>query len=201
MNDIRRTFGTELENELKNAGFDLRGHYPLLKTMFYTLDVDFDQGKVTIYYGPEQEKLATCKLSASEVAEKLDEWNKKIVGPRLDDETFLRTLYNIAKDTGRASIPDIVSAFAERNIYGTKTKKIIRTFLSYDLYRLATRTFDGNEISLVTATRAYTRRKSDFLWVPADLSGKGMYISHIKFRKVHPTIADVRTDIATAMKT
>jgi len=200
MDNIGHAFGIELEKELKKIGFDLRGHYPLLKTMFYTLDVDFDQGKVTIWYGPEQEKLASCKLSASEVVGKLDIWHKKITEPRLSDETFLQNLYDVKNDQNHIAIPDIVAAFAERNIYGTKTKKTIRVFLSYDLYRLSARTFDDIEISLVIATRAYTRRKSDFLWIPTDARGKGMYISHIKYRKVHPRTSDIRANIDATVR-
>ena len=199
MKDIKLTFGKELEHELEKIGFDIRGQYPLLKTKLYTLDVDFGLPKVTIYYGPEQEKLTTCMLSASDVRKKLEAWHKKITAPRLSDMKFLRTLHDLAEDQNSATIPDIVAAFANRNLYDTKTKKTVRTFMSYDLYRLATRTFDNLEISLVTATRAYTRRKSDFLWIPTDLTGKGIYISHLKFRTVHPTASDIRAGIDAAV--
>ena len=193
--DIKHQFGAEIEKELAKIGLDLKGHYPLLKTGLYTLDVDFDQVKVGIWYGPEQEKLASCKLYAEDVARKLSELNEEITALRFEDEGFLRILHEAAGGQDHVSIPDLVSYLAERNLYGTTKKKKIRTFLSYDLYRLSKRTVDDIEISLVTATRAYTQRKSDFLWVPPS-----MYISHIKFRKIHPTSSDIREGIDAAVR-
>ena len=198
MTDIRTTFGRELERELKKIGFDLEGHYPLLKTMFYVLDVDFDGNKVGIWYGPEQEKLASRKLSALDVVKELQKQHKRITEHGFTDETFIRTLHSVVGDF--ASIPDIVSEYAARNIYGTKTKKTIRIFMSYDLYRLKTRTVDDIELSLVTATRAYTQRKSDFIWIPTNTRGRGMYISHVRFRKIHPRTSDIRSRIDDAVK-
>jgi len=52
------------------------------------------------------------------------------------------------------------------------------------LYRLKEREIENLELNLVTATRAYTRKRSDFLWVPSNERGDGVYISHIKFREV-----------------
>ena len=198
MTDFKQTFGRELEDELKKIGFDLRGQYPLLKTMFYVLDVDFDQSKVGIWYGPQQEKLASRKLSALDVVKELSEQHNRITEHGFTDETFIRTLHDVVG--GESSIPDIVAEYTERNIYGTKTKKTIRTYLSYDLYRLKTRIVDNTELSLVTATRAYTQRKSDFLWIPTNTRGRGMYISHIRFRQLRPSAADIRADIDAAVK-
>jgi hypothetical protein len=193
--DMKHTFGAEIEKELAKIGFDLKGHYPLLKTGIYMLNVDLDQTKVGIWYGPEQEKLATCKLYAEDVARKLAELNEKITARRFDDEAFLQILHKATGGQDHITIPDLVTYLADHDVYGTKTKKTIRTFLSYDLYRLSKRTVDDIEISLVTATRAYTQRKSDFLWVPPS-----MYISRIKFRKIHPTSSDIRHDIDAAVR-
>jgi len=193
--DMKHTFGAEIEKELAKIGFDLKGHYPRLSTRFYTLDVDLDQSKVGIWYGPEQDKLASVKLYATDVARELQKQHEKITAHRLDDREFMKTLITATGYEKRASIPDIVSDFAERNVYGTKSKKWIKIFLSYDLYRLSERDVDDVRMSLVTATRAYTQRKSDFLWVPP-----GTYISHIKFTKIHPTGSDVRQSIDAAVQ-
>ncbi len=195
---IRQTFGAELEKELTKIGFNLEGHYPLLKTMFYTLDVDFEQNKVGIWYGPEQAKLATCKLSAADVVAKLRRWHELIThDSTLSDEAFIKVLYTIVGDQERMSIPDLVAGYIKR--IGTMSKKTARIFISYDLYRLKTRIVDGDELSLVTATRAYTR-KSDFLWIPTDDRGHGNYISHIRFRRIHPSVAAIKSDIDAAVK-
>ncbi len=63
-------------------------------------------------------------------------------------------------------------------------KEYGRVFFSYDLYRLKERAVDGHELSLVTATRAYTRRRAGFIWIPSSERGDGTYISHVRFREV-----------------
>lgn len=198
MTDYRQTFGRNLERELKNIGFGLRGQYPLLNTGMYTLDVDFDTSKVGIWYGPMQEKLASRKLSAIDVVKELHSQHKQITEHDFDDDTFIRTLHDIVGD--RASVSEVTSKFIERNVYGTKTKKTVRACLSYDLHRLKTRIVDDMELSLVTATRAYTQRKSDFLWIPTNDQGQGMYVSHIRFRRIHPKASDVRADIDATVR-
>ncbi len=193
MTDFKQTFGKDLESGLKNIGFDLRGQYPLLKTGMYELDIDFDKSKVAIWYGPMQEKLASTKLSALDVVKELYAQHKRITEHNFDDDTFIRTLQDIVGE--RAQIKDIIAECIARNVYGTKTKKTVRSFLSYDLHRLNTRHTDDQELSMVSATRAYTQRKSDYLWVPANDLGQGMYISHIRFRKINPKTSDIRADI------
>jgi len=198
MTDYKQTFGRELESELKKIGFDLRGQYPLLRTMFYVLVVDFENSKVGIWYGPEQEKLASRKLSALDVVKELQKQHKLITERDFTDEAFIRTLHGVVGEY--ASIPDIVLEYAVKTSYGTKTKKTVRAYLSYDLYRLSKRTVDDMELSLVTATRAHTLRKSDSLWIPMDTSGRGMYISHIRFRRLRPSAADIRAGIDATVK-
>lgn len=198
MTDFKQTFGRELESGLKKIGFDLRGQYPLLKTGMYTLDVDFDKSKVTIWYGYLQEKLASKKLSAIDVVKELLSQHKQITEHDFDDDTFIRTLHDIVGD--RAPVKEIIKKFVDRNVYGTKTKKTVRACLSYDLHRLKTRRFDDMELSMVTATRSYTQHKADNLWVPTNDQGQGMYVSHIRFRKIKPKTSDVRADIDATVK-
>jgi len=69
--NAKKTFGQNLENELRKVGFELRGHYPLFKVSFYTLKVDLENFKVSIWYGTEQEKLETCKSVPEDIAKKL----------------------------------------------------------------------------------------------------------------------------------
>ena len=198
MTEFRQKFGQELETELKKIGFDLRGQYPLLKTGMYTLDIDFDQNKVAIWYGHLQEKLASRRLSAEDIVKELYRQHKQITEHQFNDEEFIRTLHDIVGE--KSSTSDIIKEYIFRNIYGTNTKKTVRACLSYDLYRLKTRIVDGNELSLVTATRAYTQRKTDNLWIPTNDQGQGMHVSHIRFRKIHPKESDVRSDIDSTVK-
>jgi hypothetical protein len=49
---------------------------------------------------------------------------------------------------------------------------------------LKERHVENHEINMITATRAFTARRADFLWIPSNDKGDGNYISHIKFREL-----------------
>ena len=196
-----KSFGQRLEDALRQVDFELSGHYPLLKVMFYTLEVKLETGSVAIWYGPQQERLDSCKLIPEVAAKKLEANHKKIAGRGLDDETFLSNLFEAYKTVAHRSerkigdsfpVSDVLLEYAlliqskkfRTNPVKSSYNEYGRVFFSYDLYRLKERTVEGHELNLVTATRAYTRRRSGFLWVPSNESGDGTYISHIRFREV-----------------
>jgi len=197
----QKSFGQRLEDALKEVNFELTGHYPLLKVMFYTLEVKLDDNSVVIWYGPQQERLDACKPIPDVAAKKLAASHKKITGRGLDDGIFISNVLEAYKAAAHRSEKKIgesipVSAVLLEYALLVQGKKFRtdpvkssyreygRVFFSYDLYRLKERTVDGHELSLVTATRAYTRRRSGFLWVPSNEKGDGTYISHIRFREV-----------------
>ena len=199
--DVKKTFGQNLENELRKAGFELRGHYPLLKISFYTLEVDLENFKVSIWYGPQQEKLETCKLTPEEVVKKIKIIHERITQRLFDDNEFLSKIYEAYRISvyrqnkklgDPIAISDILFEYAfliqdkkfRTNPIKDNYKEYGHVLLSYDLYRLKERKLEDKELSLITATRAYTRRKSDFIWIPSNEKGDGNYISHIKFREV-----------------
>ena len=199
--NAKKTFGQNLENELRKVGFELRGHYPLFKVSFYTLKVDSENFKVSIWYGTEQEKLETCKSVPEDIAKKLKIIHDKITQRHFNDNEFLSKVYEAYKSSvyrqnkklgDQISISDILFEYAfliqdkkfRTNPIKDNYKEYGRVLFSYDLYRLKERRLNDRELSLVTATRAYTRRKSDFLWIPSNERGDGSYISHIKFREV-----------------
>ena len=193
----KTTFGKNLEEELEQLGLTLSGHYPLLKVSFYTIETDFEERKVTLWYGPQQEKLGECGTVASEVVAMLTKWQDEIERP-VDDKTFLQTLYGVATTfatrTGDpVAIDDVLSEYVSRKIY--RTKKDARILFVHSLFRLKEREIDDLQLSLIVATRAYTRRRKDFIWVPTDERGGGMYISHIKFRKILRSVSDFKEEI------
>jgi len=193
----KTTFGKNLERELEQSGLTLGGHYPLLKVLFYVIETDFDRGKATLWYGPQQDKLGECDIVASEVVAMLKKWQDAIERP-VDDQTFLQTLYDVgttfAERTGDpVAIDDILSEYVSRKIY--RTKKDARVLFVHSLFRLKEREIDNLQLSLVVATRAYTSRRKDFIWVPTDERGGGMYISHVKFRKIDRSVSDFREEI------
>lgn len=199
--DARKTFGQKLENELRKVGFELRGHYPLLKVSFYTLEVDLENFKVLIWYGPQQEKLDTCKLVPEEVVKKLNTIHRKLTQRHFNDGEFLSKVYeayriSVYRQNKKIGDQIPISDILFKHVFLIQDKKFKvnpiknnykeygRVFFSYDLYRLKERVLNDMELNLITATRAYTRKKSDFLWIPSNEKGDGNYISHIKFREV-----------------
>ena len=199
--DAKKSFGWNLEQELNKEGFELRGHYPLLKVSFYTLEVNLENFQVKLWYGPQQEKLGTCKLVPSDIVKKLKTIHDRITKRDFNDNEFLSklyesykiSLYRKNKKIGEPiPISDILFEYAflmqnkkfRTDPVKTNYKEYGRIFLSYDLYRLKARKFENKELNLITATRAYTQRKSDFLWIPYNEKGEGSYISHLKFKEV-----------------
>jgi len=199
--DAKKTFGQKLENELIKAGFELKGHYPLIKVSFYTIEVDLENFNVIIWYGPQQEKLETCNLVAEDIVKKLRVIQEKITHRYFNDNEFLSkvyTAYNISlyrrnKKLGdQIPILDILFEYVfltqdkkfKINPIKDNYKEYGRVLFSYDLYRLKERKINNKELGIITATQAYTRKKSDFLWIPSNEKGDGNYISHIKFREV-----------------
>ncbi|MBO3802062.1 MAG: hypothetical protein QW260_06875 [Thermoproteota archaeon] len=190
----KKTFGKELEAELKQLGFNLIGHYPLLRTSFYALEVNFDKDTVTIWFGPRQEKLKVCRLSPKVVAKKLVELHNSITKREFNDKDFLLNLYKaceIVASKEKKNLEDplpIVKVLLEyvtlvkNSKFQKRNTGYERVFFIYDLFRLKERNINKHELELITATRAYTRKKKDFLWVPMDEDGGGSYISHVRFR-------------------
>ncbi|OYT33465.1 hypothetical protein B6U96_15430, partial [Archaeoglobales archaeon ex4484_92] len=154
--NIKKTFGQNLEHELRKVGFELRGHYPSLKVLFYTLKIDLENFKVSIWYGPEQEKLEVCKLVPEDVVKRLKIIHDKITQRRFNDNDFLSkvyeayrvSLYRQNKELG-APIPisDILFEYVfliqdkrfKANPVKNNYKEYGRVFFSYDLYRLKER--------------------------------------------------------------
>jgi len=186
---IRRKFGIEIEKGLRDIGLSISGTYPLLKVYpFYTLEIDFDNNIATIWYGYQHEMLWTGEIYANEVIRMFKYLHNKITNRPFDDEDFLESIYSIWKSSitefgDKVPIRYIADKYAN-TVTEYNYREYTYVFFSYDLYRLKIRRIDDMEINLVVATRAYTRRIQDFLWVPYNKRLGGSYISHIKFRKI-----------------
>jgi hypothetical protein len=198
---VHKSFGLKLEESLRQSGFELEGHYPNLKVLLYTLEVNLENNTVAIWFGPLQEKLKTCKLVPEDIVEKLKDIHNKNTQQRYDDKTFSSYLYeaykiasyrNKLKIGEQVKIRDILSEFAfliqditfKTNPIKNRYKDYGSVFFAYDLYRLKERNIENHEINMITATRAFTARRADFLWIPSNEKGDGNYISHIKFREL-----------------
>jgi len=203
---LKGKFGHELDIALQEVGkeynFKLKGHYPELRVLFYTLELRLENsGGVVIWYGPKQERLALVKPEPKTIAQKLKTIHESITKRKFDEPEFLSTLleaykmaaYREKKNFGE-QIPinkvllDFAFLIQDNKFKIDPTKKNYkdygRVYFSYDLFRLKERRINSYELQLVTATRAYTQRRRDFLWIPSNEEGGGSYFSHIKFRRL-----------------
>ena len=191
-------FGMELEEEMRRFGFILRGHFPLLRTSFYSLEFDFRKNSLTIWYGPRQDKLGTCMLEAKKISKRVSRFHEMITKRPFSDLEFLKGLYRAyvtAVQTGKkkmgeplpiASLLREYVSLSQRNKPNTSVVSNHHNaiYFSYDLFRLREKGIEGFELELITATRMYTRRKRDFVWVPVNEKGEGRFISHARFRSI-----------------
>ncbi len=198
---FKRKFGTELEKLIKKIGFELKGNFPLLKTSIYSLEIDFDKSQVVMWYGPKQEKLDFCDLNPETIIQEIKKYNEIITKREFNDDQFLSVLqkaYNISiyrtgKNKGD-SIPimDVLLDYIfliqnkkyRENPDKTNYYDYNRVLFSYDLYKLKHRNLGNHELNLITATRAFTKHHSDYIWIPSNDKGDGNYISHILFREI-----------------
>ncbi len=197
----KNSFTVELEKGLEIFSLPLKGHYPLLKLGLYTIEVDFDKESLTVWYGPQQEKLFSSSLDIEKIVKALKEERTKIEERAFDDKLFLKQLYDaynlwIYKNKKGLEEPAPIGDILFLYSFSIQPKKFkidpkkehylsySRAYFSFDLFRLKERRLDDVELCLITATRSYAKRKSDFLWIPLNISGDGMYVSHIKFKKV-----------------
>ena len=197
--EIRKQFGAELEQELRQLGLSLSGQYPELNAGLFTIELDFDKGKTTLWYGPKQERLDQCPLSVNKIVIHLERARQEL-GSQLPEEELLEKLreaYYRAVGTKRGEPVPIIRVLAElafllqgpRFLQDPKQenyKSYGRADFSYDLFRIR-RFFlkhsRFSKIHLTIATRSYTRRRSDFLWVPDGENGEGTTYSHLRFEE------------------
>lgn len=188
---IKKQFGAELECLLKEQGINLAGQYPRLKAGLFTIELDFDNERVKLWYGPQQEYLSQCSLAADKVAEQTLQ-AKKQLGSALQPEEFLARLQKaVSRVVGNA--PDqpapIIQVLGEMahlmqtsHFYTDPSRENFKSYsradFSYDLFRI--RSVAGTKFRLSTATRAQTRNRRDFLWIPNNEIGDGMTYSQIQ---------------------
>jgi len=191
--EIKKQFGAELEKELEKLGLSLSGQYPELKAGLFTIELDFNQWKATLWYGPKQEHLVQCPLSVSKIVSRLEKERQQL-GSQLPENQLLEKIgeaYYRAVDMKRGEDTPIIRVLAELSYLLQSTrflqdpkcehyKSYSRADFSYDLFRI--RKFQSR-IHLTTATRTHTKRRSDFLWVPDDENGKGTTYSHLRFEE------------------
>lgn len=194
-------FGSKLAILLNMKGFNLEGNYPKLRASLYSFNVDILANKTDIYYGPEFEKIGTANSIPDNVASIVLKHYEMLNLREFDDKKFLNDLLssykicliqNNKKIGDEIPIPEALSAYAfvtqDRKFKMNPLKKHYaeydRILFSYDLHRLKERMISGFELKLITAKRADTKNRLDFLWIPSVREkGIGESISGLKFEE------------------
>lgn len=195
-------FGSKLAILLSTKGFTLEGNYPKLKASIYSLYVDIPENKTDIYYGPELEKIGTSNSIPDDVASIVLKHYEVLTQRDFDDRKFLNNLLNAYKVCllqndkkigDEIHISEALAAYTfiiqDKKFKSNPLKKNYveydRILFSYDLHKLKERTSSIFELKLITAKRAETKNRLDFLWIPsAQEKGIGESISGLKFEEV-----------------
>lgn len=191
----RRRFGVDLEAALKPLDITLSGVYPKLAAGLFTLKVDRERDRVALWYGPEQERLAECRMRADEVKSRIEQ-ALRTLGSHLDLEPFvgkLRNAYRRTQGSDNGNPVPIIAVLPELAIQLQSAQWMVdplkenyrgygRADFSYDLFRLG-RAAIPHGLRLTVAVRSMTARRPDFLWIPDDDRGRGTPYSHLHFEE------------------
>lgn len=194
----RQRFGAQLDPALRPLGLTLSGQAPELKAGIFTIELDVNKGCARIWYGPKQEFLGDSPLSPDAIAKHLAKAQASL-GARIEPSAFLDKLHEACRRVSCKNPRDpgrIIAVLGELAPLLQSTKfrsdpraehyvSYGRADFSYDLFRVSKLdqpTLFPQRFRLKVATRANTRQRQDFLWVPEDeKTGKGTTYSHIEF--------------------
>jgi hypothetical protein len=111
----RARFGATLADALQRHNMTLSGQYPLLKVGLFVLQLDFDKNRVTIWYGPRQERLAQCHARVSDVVQSITT-TRDALGSSLPEHDLLarlQTAYRRANDNRPGESIPLVAVLSE----------------------------------------------------------------------------------------
>lgn len=190
---LRKEFGIRLEEALKRLGFSLTGNYPKYKAGLFTIEVSFERDKAIVWYGPEQEKMGECILSPNALANQISKWMGDL-GSKIPEVELIKKIqmaYQRIIGKGEEEVPitkllpELAYLLQDERFYrepkAEHYKGYSRADFSYDLYRV--QKVHPGIIRLRIATRADTRDRSRFLWVPENEKGNGSTYSHIRIEE------------------
>ncbi len=199
--DFRFQFGQQLKEILQKEGKKLRGQYPLLKIDFYTLQLNFEFGEATLYFGPEIEKIRSkIPLQPKVIFETIKRYDSDLRTAKSTPEDTLKTLREAysrrlkldSKSFGdKLLIIDVLNEFVmlkQSKRFFTDPKKAnfreySRVKLSYLLYLLKKCNLSDKGLRLHVATFDATTDKMHSIWILENEHGEGTYYSYISFEK------------------
>ena len=192
-------FGVRLEGLLQSRQVTLSGQYPNLRAGLFTIKMDVKNWQVTLWYGPEQERLEKCPLDAVTVANRISA-QLDTLGAQLAPKQYMEILSNVYKKVRLEPssdetvpiiqlLPEMALALQDKAFLKDPNKEnyipYSRADFSFDLFKFkqCNQTDLPILVQLTVAARAHTTDKSKYLWIPDDLKGNGSTYSHIRIRE------------------
>jgi hypothetical protein len=199
--EFRIKFGQELTALFQVEGKKIRGQYPIIRVGFYSLKIDFQFGSVTMYYGPEIEKIRSNILLQSDVVFKtVKDFDDKLRSQKKTAADIYDNLHKAYKQGlalnersfgDKLPIVEVLGGFVwlqqsnkffadpQRNNF----RECSRVVLSYLMYLLKSSDIYQKNIRFHVATFDATVEKKNALWIPDNEEGEGTHYSHISFLK------------------
>ena len=180
---------------LKSKGFSVEGNLPLLRVGAITLELEFGtKPQVLVWFGPRKERLASCDMDPSEVADAVTTLDAQLFRSPLDTDSLLAELfqaYRVAL-TRHALLPGsrvpLPALMVELTVGRQKTSFMAdpkrenfrgcsRAEFAASLSRLTVRRQGNDELRFDVATMDQSRRQEDHLWVPRGQGGDGVLLA------------------------
>lgn len=198
--ELRFSFGGGLASALGEIGIEPRGQLPVVRAGMFSLRVDFESGKVALYWGPEVERLVvgvalSPTVVARAVSDQLAALRKRAIEPGrfagLLRDAYRRWLLAGGGEPGaRAPLMELLAELVlliqpesfRADPARARFVEYPRVQFSYDLYRLRSAAAGGlPRLHVATFDSTTSRMKS--LWVPDNDQGDGTHYSFLSHPK------------------
>jgi len=199
--EFRIQFGQKLHKLFKEKGIEIKGQYPLLRVGMFTLKLDFEFGQVTLFFGPEIDRVKSGIAIHPQVVFKtvLDQ-DKALRSMDRTPEEYLIDLYHaymrvlqLHKQSfgERTLITEVLREFIvmqqSRKFFMDPQKVHYREFsrnkLAFILYQIKQAGASERGLHFHVATFDATTNKLQSFWIPENEQGEGTHYSMVSFEK------------------
>ncbi len=197
--EFRFEFGEKLRILFHKDNKTIRGQYPILRTGFYTIVLNFEFGEAGLFFGPEIEKVRTkIPLEPLEIYQAVKEIDGELKETKFDPKEFYLDLQNAYKRRLALSnkeygekvlIMDVLNEYVmlkqPAQFFTDPRKENYREFsrikLAYLFYLFKNSEYPDTNIHLYTATLDATADRKLAIWIPDNEEGEGTYFSYLAF--------------------
>jgi|UniRef100_A0A7V3VU74 hypothetical protein len=198
--EFRFRLGEQIKDLFQKDNKIIRGQYPTLHLGFYTIELNFEFGEVTLYFGPKIEKISKIPLEPESIYKTITKFDmelkKKDFNPKeffLDlQKAYKNRLAILNKSYGeKVLLVDVLNEYViikqpERFLTDPKRENFVgysRIELAYLLYLFKKSGYSQRGVHLYIATFDATTDRRQSIWIPENEEGEGTYYSYIAFEK------------------